>query len=316
MGRRDVVFLGPSLPAAEAASLLPGAELRPPARRGDVYALLDEPIDAVVLIDGVFHAQPSVWPRELLAALDEGMTVYGASSMGALRAAECHAFGMIGHGTVFRWYADGVIEGDDEVALRHGDAESGWRALSEPMVNIRATVAAAGLPDDQTRRLLDEAKRTFYPERRLPAALAERRVDLKREDARSLLARVREERPERGPRRAHEVDPFRQRFATIGGRRSAELQAALRRKPALVDELMPRVRARWFAEDLARRVSGPLPEGTDALLAAWAADAGLPERPDLARWLLAEGPTIAGRFFDEIAAMLRELAESGRLGEL
>ena len=70
----------------------------------------------------------------------------GAASMGALRAAELHGFGMVGHGRIFEWYRDGVIDADDEVALIYGPEEVGYPSLSKPLVNIRATLAAA-VPD-------------------------------------------------------------------------------------------------------------------------------------------------------------------------
>ena len=73
----------------------------------------------------------------------EGVHVYGAASMGALRAAELDAFGMHGVGYVYRAYADGVLEDDDEVAVAHAGAEHGFRALSDAMVDVRATLAAA-----------------------------------------------------------------------------------------------------------------------------------------------------------------------------
>jgi hypothetical protein len=107
-----VVFLGPTVPRAAAQSIL-RADYQPPARQGDFYRYLCGPRRTLVLIDGFFHAQPSVWQREVLAALAEGFRVLGASSMGALRAAELHRFGMIGHGTIFEWYRDGTIDGDD-----------------------------------------------------------------------------------------------------------------------------------------------------------------------------------------------------------
>src|SRR5579872_4115480 len=139
---RIVVFLGPSLPVERAREIL-HADYRPPARKGDIYRILTSGVTTIVLIDGLFHGAPSIWQREILAALDEGIAVLGASSMGALRAAELHRFGMIGHGTVFAWYRDGVITGDDEVALQHAPEDLGYRALSEPLVNMRSTLHAA-----------------------------------------------------------------------------------------------------------------------------------------------------------------------------
>ncbi|RUX68847.1 hypothetical protein EN904_03020 [Mesorhizobium sp. M7A.F.Ca.CA.001.07.2.1] len=50
------------------------------------------------LIDGLFESGPAVWHKEILFALDAGCRLLGAASMGALRAAECWQFGMIGIG--------------------------------------------------------------------------------------------------------------------------------------------------------------------------------------------------------------------------
>ncbi|MEJ0097006.1 MAG: TfuA-like protein [Bauldia sp.] len=40
------------------------------------------------LVDGVFENVASVWHKEILYALSEGVQVFGAASMGALRAAD------------------------------------------------------------------------------------------------------------------------------------------------------------------------------------------------------------------------------------
>ena len=81
-----VVIVGPSLSAEEARRVAP-CTLLPPARQGDVWRALALRPRALVLLDGVFEAQPSVWHHELLAALEAGVAVFGGASMGALRAA-------------------------------------------------------------------------------------------------------------------------------------------------------------------------------------------------------------------------------------
>lgn len=162
------VFLGPTLGKDQACSLL-DADYYPPARKGDVYRIIASGVKTIILIDGVFHSTPSVWQRELLQAMEEGIQVLGASSMGALRAAELHSFGMIGYGTIFEWYRDGLIDGDDEVALWHGSEESGFRPLSEPLVNIRYTLLRAVedhcLAPEQAQELTTYAKQVYYPNR-------------------------------------------------------------------------------------------------------------------------------------------------------
>ena len=208
------VFLGPSLPLAEAQGIL-DAHYRPPVAMGDVQGLVDEVRDlrAIVIIDGLFEQRPAVWHKEILFAISNGVRVYGGSSMGALRAAELHAFGMIGVGAIFEAYRDSVIRADDEVAISHASAEHGYRPLSDAMVNIREGLrraTSAGIISDETQqRMLVAAKSIFYPERTWGALLervastvaAEERdalakfvraekPDAKRDDARTLLARV------------------------------------------------------------------------------------------------------------------------------
>ncbi|MFO1149518.1 MAG: TfuA-like protein [Alsobacter sp.] len=179
-----VVFLGPSLPAAEALAVLPDATILPPVAQGDLYrAVLDHEPDAMGVIDGTFHQTASVWHREILFALSRGVPVFGGASMGALRAAELHAFGMRGVGRIFEAYRDGrfpgldgPFESDDEVAVVHGPAELGWPALSDAMVDIRhlcAEAAARGVLDAQAAsRLVEAAQAQAFPERSL-AALVE-----------------------------------------------------------------------------------------------------------------------------------------------
>ncbi len=205
-----IVFAGPSLYGAET---LEGAdiEMRPPVRQGDVYlATLDRP-KAIGIIDGYFDGTPSVWHKEILWAMSQGIAVFGASSMGALRAAELDTFGMIGVGAIYADYRDGTLEDDDEVALTHGPAELGFAPLSVAMVNLRATLKAAVLANvlspPEADGLALKAKRIFFKDRSwervlhgpetilknresLSAWIRANEVDQKRVDARLLLDRM------------------------------------------------------------------------------------------------------------------------------
>ncbi len=208
-----VVFVGPSLPKARAEAEGEVVVL-PPAAVGDIYNAARRGARAIGLIDGYFEGVPSVWHKEILWALREGVEVFGGSSMGALRAAELHAFGMRGVGQIFEWFRDGLLEDDDEVAVLHGPAETGYLMLSEPMVNFRATLERASkenlIGSDTREALLSVAKRVFYQERtwdavlahpdveavpgdereRLSAWLPEGRIDIKKSDALSVLSAV------------------------------------------------------------------------------------------------------------------------------
>jgi len=133
-----VVFLGPSFSHREARAILGGAEYRPPAGRGDIVRGANDGANVIGLIDGVFYQQAAVSHREILYAIKEGVTVVGGSSMGALRASELDAYGMIGVGRIYKWYKDGTINSDDEVALAFNPET--LAPISEPLVNIRATL--------------------------------------------------------------------------------------------------------------------------------------------------------------------------------
>jgi hypothetical protein len=134
-----IVFAGPTLYGIYLGAF-PSLEFRPPAQRGNILDAVRDGATAIGLIDGVFERMPSVWHKEILFALANGVQVLGAASMGALRAAECQPFGMIGVGAVFEAYASGMADDDADVAQLHATRELGYLPLSEPLVNVRATL--------------------------------------------------------------------------------------------------------------------------------------------------------------------------------
>ncbi len=171
---RTIVFLGPSLERPAADSILPAAEYRPPARRGDILAAVRDGAEIICLIDGVFHQESAVGHREILSALKSGVRVIGASSMGALRAAEMDTLGMEGIGEIYRMYKSGELISDDEVALVF-DPVSGY-ALSEPLINIRCTLKKAEeaevISAKEHAALLNTARSLFYPSRTYPTIVS------------------------------------------------------------------------------------------------------------------------------------------------
>ena len=170
-----MIFAGPSLPP----SVRPAdtrLDWRPPARQGDLYRAAMAKPAAIGLIDGYFDAVPSVWHKEILWAMTQGIIVYGAASIGALRAAELSTFGMIGVGRVFQMFYNGLLTDDDEVALQHGPAEVGYLAVTEAMINIRDTFALAAqtgiISSESANRLIALAKAKFYQQRDYASLLA------------------------------------------------------------------------------------------------------------------------------------------------
>jgi hypothetical protein len=209
------IFLGPTLSHDDARAEFDAVYL-PPAALGDVFRAAKERPFAIGIIDGYFERQPAVWHKEILWALSQGVHVFGAASMGALRAAELEAFGMRGVGEIFEAFQSGALEDDDEVAVAHGERSAAYRASSEAMVNIRATLRCAeqeGVLDAALRdRVETLAKRMFYPDRSYPNLLrraledgapadeirnlssfvARSRIDQKRLDALELLRTIKE----------------------------------------------------------------------------------------------------------------------------
>jgi hypothetical protein len=208
-----VIFAGPSFPPSKRPTIA-GLEWRPPLRRGDLYlAALDRP-SFIGVVDGYFETVPTVWHKEILWAMAHGVHVYGAASIGALRAAELADFGMIGIGLVYREFRSGGLTDDDEVAVLHGPAELDYVPVTEAMVNVRSTVDCAlgsGIVEPNVAAVLvSTAKSLFYKDRTYDLILklaAERglssgklqrfadwlsrgKIDQKRIDAQEMLSAI------------------------------------------------------------------------------------------------------------------------------
>jgi TfuA protein len=160
-----VVFVGPSLPRNYSVS--PLIHLRPPVRRGDIAQLRLQQPSAVGIIDGEFFQNLAVSPMEVLSLLRAGITVYGSSSMGALRAVELRSQGMIGVGTVYRLFRRGYLDADDEVAVTWSP-ETGRRtstALVDTRWALRQAVRAEILTSAEAHSIVAGIKQTYFPGR-------------------------------------------------------------------------------------------------------------------------------------------------------
>ncbi|MEZ0167513.1 TfuA-like protein [Microvirga sp. TS319] len=168
--RQDtVIFLGPSLERDAATDILNGCYL-PPAEQGSVIAAVQRfSPRTIVLIDGSFASVPAVRHKELLWAISNGVQVIGAASIGALRAAELHEFGMAGHGFIYRWFRATIGADDDEVAVAMSPVEIGARPLSEALINIRMTLRSAALTGvickDTQKSLVEVARALDFRDR-------------------------------------------------------------------------------------------------------------------------------------------------------
>jgi hypothetical protein len=212
MPHPPVIFLGPSLPRAEAQRELPGGVFLPPVKRGSLLPFLDDPPSSIGIVDGEFFQSFAISTQEILLFLERGVPVFGSSSMGALRAVELAPYGMIGIGHVFEMFRDGRLDADDEVAMTFCPVT--LRPLSEPMVNFRVALAECCrqgvLSRSECRLLTSKLKAAYFPERTLPRLFQElQRIlppersihvqhwwwrsapNVKGADARSLLQRIR-----------------------------------------------------------------------------------------------------------------------------
>lgn len=230
----DVVFLGPSLSRQQAKEIYPDAIFLPPARMGDLLSAVHRyRPHAIALIDGSFYQSMATYHKEIIEAMHEGIWVIGASSMGALRAAECSAFGMIGVGEVFQAYATGIYEDDDEVALSHVDEDFDFRPVTDALVDIRASLQVAlesgVISEDEYQELVDLQKARWFMERHLlesvsdartfpsmdadrlqqfDAFLRSNRVSIKGADARAALAALADLPPGPMPEAQRPARPF------------------------------------------------------------------------------------------------------------
>ena len=206
------IFAGPSIEKEAVEQALPHAVILPPVAQGQIADIVSHNDAATILIiDGFFYQDLSVMHKEIILALQQGVTVVGCSSMGALRAAELHPFGMLGIGSVFEYYRDNFISGDDEVAVLH-EPSAPFKNLTIPVINLRIFIekeqdrpgfpfsrdeaalildALVGMPfTRRTYEALESALQGHLTESRLHQVMASIRQDVpdyKRRDAMQAL---------------------------------------------------------------------------------------------------------------------------------
>jgi hypothetical protein len=134
---RTCVFAGPST----AGHAVDRFQLRPPAARGALIDAVRSGFTRLAFIDGAIDHSDRVPLRELRQVLAiPGVQVFGAGSMGAVRAVQLARCGMRGAGHVFRLFRRGILTDTDEVFLLHAPAALRYRPLTLPLVNIRYTL--------------------------------------------------------------------------------------------------------------------------------------------------------------------------------
>jgi len=205
---KTCLFVGPTLHGEATPSRI---RRFGPAAMGSVFRAVEAGYLRIGIVDGHFGNVPSVWHKEILFALSEGVEVTGAASMGALRAAELYPYGMIGVGRIYRLFRGGLMTDDDELAVIHAPEALGFCPLSEAMVNIRFSLRRLrrlGVLSAATEQALARHMKSLHfsgrtreeLERhllrvvgrqeagRVGAGYAREYVDVKRGDAKALVA--------------------------------------------------------------------------------------------------------------------------------
>ena len=87
MPLKAVIFAGPSLPPASGRPIRRSSGGRRCGRASSTEPRSTRPA-IIGMVDGYFEVTPTVWHKEILWAMAQGIHVYGSASIGALRAAE------------------------------------------------------------------------------------------------------------------------------------------------------------------------------------------------------------------------------------
>lgn len=206
------VYAGLSIAEDEVRGVLADATVAPPVQRGDLHADIDAGHRVVAIIDGRFQQSLAVSVGEIMDGLRNGLRIYGASSMGALRAAELDAYGMIGHGAVYEHIRATACFRDDYLGQLFFEGIPKHKNPSVPYINVHIALCQLhdrGVINDETRTVIDglyerlhfSERDRFNLERAIAAAggshemvqaarLAFEQPDQKHLDARSLLDRI------------------------------------------------------------------------------------------------------------------------------
>jgi len=166
--QKILIYAGTTLDPGTIAEQLPDDEVivKGPVAHGDFSTDLMEHEPAhVLIIEGYFHQSLSVWHKEIVWAMQmPGVKgVYGAASMGALRAADLANYGMYGCGKIFNWFFEGVTFREADVSCIYG------RSPTIPMVNVAGALDKAvelgSVDEEMADRLYAKAKAIHWTER-------------------------------------------------------------------------------------------------------------------------------------------------------
>jgi hypothetical protein len=170
--RPTLIYAKGTLSEARILELYPhrlhNVRLRPPIKQSDLLKDVElcQPRQ-IVIIDGFFHQDLSVWIKEIAWALSyPGVErVVGSSSMGAVRAADLWRCGMIGIGKIFEWFRSGELYDDADVAVLYARRGNDFRATTVPIATLKSWCQLHEFDPPAELALLECARSIYYADR-------------------------------------------------------------------------------------------------------------------------------------------------------
>jgi len=161
--QKILAFTGGSLPPADRST---GEDIVyvAPAEQGDMIATVLEGFETALIMDGYFYTKFPCTPFEVMLAMEEGVNVFGASSIGALRAVELDRYGMNGMGYVYEYLKASDVKPYHIVAQTYteGDAQ-----LTVPLVQLisflESAVRDGVIGQDEFRTCFHAAESIHFP---------------------------------------------------------------------------------------------------------------------------------------------------------
>lgn len=141
----------------------------PPIKRGDLKHIKSG--TAVLILDGYFASKLAIPPLECIQALRGGVKLYGASSIGALRASELYPVGFYGIGRVYQGLVRNIIYKDSDLLCSYC-ATTGVES-SVSMVHLKYVLYKLAKKEqlfsqkDIQNKILNLSENIYWPERTL-----------------------------------------------------------------------------------------------------------------------------------------------------
>ncbi|HZK28674.1 MAG TPA: YcaO-like family protein [Clostridia bacterium] len=156
-----LVFAGGSITPKEAGSHADQVWCGP-AEQGDIVAAILDGFETILIIDGYFYTKLSCTTLEVMVALEQGISVFGAASIGALRAIELDHCGMVGMGYVYHYLKQQSIKSYHVVAQIYDEYD---RPLTTSLIQILYFLECAyhdGIINLAEQQTLNEQANSIY----------------------------------------------------------------------------------------------------------------------------------------------------------